>query len=58
MILNAASTSGITFEVDQLEDNLFLVVWEDPDIDTMPYPYPSYNDGTDMEAHVRTFLTT
>ena len=25
--------------------------------DTMPYPYPKYNDEADTEAHMRAFLT-
>ena len=51
-------TSGNTLEVDQPEDNLFSVIREDPDIDTMPYPYPRYNEGTDVEVYVHAFLTT
>ena len=26
--------------------------------ETMPHPYPKYNDELDTEAHVRAFLTT
>ena len=58
MVHDLASSSGNTFEVDQPEDNLFSLVREDPDIDTLPYPYPRCNEGTDAEAHVRAFLTT
>ena len=57
-VSDPASTNNNTSEVDQPDDNLFLVVREDLNIDTMPYPYPRYNKGADVEAHVRTFLTT
>ena len=56
-VLDLASTSGNTFEVDQLDDNPFVVVHEDSNIDTMPYPYPRYTDGADAEAHVCAFIS-
>ena len=30
----------------------------DSEEDTMPYPYPPYNDESDGEAHICTYLTT
>ena len=58
MVHDPASSSGNTFEVDQPEGNLFSVVPEDPNFNTIPYPYLQYTDGADGEVHVRAFLTT
>ena len=52
VVHDPASTSSNTSEVDQPKDNLTLITREDPNFDTMPYPYPRYTDGADVEAHV------
>ena len=52
------STRGSTSKVDQPDDNPLSVVQEDSDIDTMPYPYPQYNEEAGAETHVCAFLTT
>ena len=47
-----------TPEVNQVEYNPFSVLPEEPDFDTMLYPYPHYTDGPDAEPHIRAFLLT
>ena len=32
--------------------------FDDTEEDTMPYPYPHYNDKVHIEAHIRAYLTT
>ena len=43
--------------VNQPEHNPFLALPETPDFDTMPYPYPRYIDGPDVESHIRAFVS-
>ena len=44
-------------EVTQAEFNPFLALLEDPDFDTMAYPYPHYMDDPDAESHIRSFVS-
>ena len=45
-------------EVTQAEFNPFLALLEDPDFDTMAYPYPHYMDDLDAESHIHSFVST
>ena len=40
VVPDIASPIGNASGVDQPKDNLFLITREDPNFDTMPYPYP------------------
>ena len=45
-------------DVTQPDPNPFSALLEDPDLDTVPYPYPRYTDGPDAESHIRAFVST
>ena len=45
-------------DVTQPDPNPFSALPEDPDLDTMPYPYPHYIDGPDAESHIYAFVST
>ena len=45
-------------EVNQAEHNLFLALLENPDLNTMRYPYPRYTDDPNVECHIRAFVST
>ena len=43
-------------EVNQEEYHPFPALPEDPNFDTMPYPYQNYTDGANAESHIRSFV--
>ena len=47
--------SNSPLEDTQPEENSFYDIWAE---DTMSYPYSKYREGTNVEAHIRDFLTT
>ena len=47
-----------SLEVNQPDPDPFLTLLENPDLDTMPYPYPRYTDGAHTKSHIRAFVCT
>ena len=56
--VDSATTSPPSpLEVTQPHPKPFPALPEDPDLDSMPYPYPRYTDGPDAESRIRAFVS-